>query len=129
MEVPEHEQRRRRALGELAGRTDHGQGISCVLRNGCRCVSHGQSQPGVAVPGRQAPVFGAGERRDLADGLVGLVGLDPEAGEAGGDEFMEAGGERGWAGGGCVRVGGWGQKISWLKVWWCEMTAPGASFS
>ena len=100
VKVSEHEQRRRGALRELAGGADDGERVRRVLRNGCRCVSHGQSQPGVAVPGRQPQVFSAGEGRDLADGLVGLMRLDPQAGEAGGDELGEAGGERGWGGGG-----------------------------
>ena len=35
------------------------------------------------------------EQSDLADGLIGFVGFDPEAGKAGRDEFVQAGGEGG----------------------------------
>ena len=74
----EHHEKRPRAcaLRELTGGTDNGERVCGVLRDGRWRVGHREAQAGVAVPRRQPPVFGVGKRRDLANGPVGLVGLD-----------------------------------------------------
>ena len=94
-------------------------GTICELRHGpndCEWVlrvsdpGHGdlldrKLHPGVAVPSADPPAFLSTQVRDFPGGFVGFVSLDPDAREAGRDEFVEAGG-KGGCGGKCWWVSG-----------------------
>jgi hypothetical protein len=54
----------------------------------------GDGQAVVDVPGGQGPALAAAEAGDLGEGVVGLVGADPEASEAGADVLRQTLGER-----------------------------------
>ena len=85
MEVGQHENRRAILRRQGVDRADGGQRIAAAGIGGV--VLAGNLQAGGDVPDGQPPVLVAAELGNLGQGIVMLVGLNPEAGETGGNVF------------------------------------------
>jgi hypothetical protein len=84
VEVGQHQQRRGVGPRQGADRAEGGEGVGV---GGILCAA--DLQPPVHVPNRQHPLALAAQLGDLFECVGVLVGLDPDAGERGGDELRQ----------------------------------------
>ena len=94
VEVAEHQDGGAVGRGQGGQRADRGQRVGGAGDGAGPVGLAGDGQAAVDVPGGQGPALVAAEAGDLGDGVVVLVGADPEAGEAGADVLGQALGER-----------------------------------
>jgi hypothetical protein len=92
--IAEHQQGGAVGRGQRVQAAEGGQRVGGPGDGAGAFALAGDGQAAVDVPGGQGPALAAAEGGDLGDGVVGLVGADPQAGEAGADVLGEALGER-----------------------------------
>ena len=93
VEVDQHQERR--AVGRRQGveGPDGGQRIVAAGVGGLAVGLAGQMQAAFDVPDGEPPLVVAAHLGDLGQGIVVLVRLDPQAGEAGGDVLRQDAGQ------------------------------------